>query len=62
MAAIDKALPASVPPIPPTSTKSIFLLLYIFYDIYLVTPNAPHGIPPPILLPIVIISGCKLYL
>ncbi len=59
--AIERAFPAKVPPIPPTSTKSTFLADIILSAIYWVTPNAPQGIPPPILFPIVIISGFKFH-
>jgi hypothetical protein len=59
MAAIDKALPASVPPTPPTSTKSTSFAFIILSASYVVTPKAPQAIPPPIHFPIVIMSGFK---
>jgi len=59
MAEIESAFPASVPPIPPASSKSTFLLPKTLSAIYWVSPYAPQGIPPPILFPIVIISGFK---
>lgn len=59
IAAIERALPAKVPPIPPTSTRSTFFALMILSATSWVTPKAPHGIPPPMLLPMVIISGLR---
>jgi hypothetical protein len=55
--ATERALPAKVPPIPPTSTRSTSFAWVTLSAIYCVKPYAPQGIPPPIDLPIVIISG-----
>ena len=57
MAANESALPASVPPMPPTSMSSSAMLASIAADTSAVMPKAPTGMPPATALPSVTKSG-----
>ena len=59
IAANESALPARVEPIPPVSIISRITFALIRSATSFVIPNVPVGIPPPIDLPIVNISGFK---
>ena len=59
IAASDSALPARVPPMPPTSMSSSAIEASIRSDTSAVMPNAPAGMPPAIALPIVMKSGSR---
>ena len=59
IAAMDSPLPARVPPIPPTSMSSSSTERAILSATSRVNPKVPQGIPPPIDLPMVIMSGCS---
>ena len=56
-AASDSALPASVPPTPPVSTRSTPSSDVTRSATAALSPYAPIGMPPPIALPIVTMSG-----
>ncbi len=57
IAATDSALPARVPPTPPVSTISAVSSARICSASEAEKPKPPHGMPPPIDLPIVTMSG-----
>ena len=59
IAAVDRTLPASVPPTPPTSTRSASACARICAATASVMPYAPDGMPPPMLLPMTKMSGCE---
>ncbi len=59
MAAIDRALPASVPPTPPVSSMSASWSPRMRSLSSSVRPSAPAGMPPAIDLPMVRMSGCR---
>ena len=57
MAASESALPASVPPMPPVSTRSASSWAAIRSASSAETPKAPDATPPAIALPMVTMSG-----
>ena len=57
IATIDRPLPASVPPMPPTSMSSSSTTFSTLAATSALKPKVPQGIPPPIDLPITSMSG-----